>query len=169
MQKANFQISLERPEDEATLSRLSAMAFGPGRFARTAYRIREGVAAVPALCLTAWADGALIGGVRFTPVAIGGKPGALLLGPLVIDPGHAGQGFGRGLVGEGLSRAREQGFRLVLLVGDLPYYSRMGFSVVPPGQIALPGPVDPARLLAAELEAGALGGFRGLLRGAETR
>ena len=40
---------------------------------------------------------------------------------------------------------------IVLLVGDMPYYGRFGFKPVPPGRIILPGPVDPARLLALEL------------------
>ena len=54
----------------------------------------------------------------------------------------------------GSSGRRGEGFALVLLVGDMPYYGRFGFAPVPPGQITLPGPVDPARLLALELEPG---------------
>ena len=57
----------------------------------------------------------------------------------------------------GIARAREEAFDLVLLVGDMPYYGRFGFvPVTPPGKIVLPGPVDPARLLALELQPGAL-------------
>ncbi len=51
-----------------------------------------------------------------------------------------------------------------LLVGDEPYYARFGFHPVPPGQIVLPGPVDPNRLLAAELAPDALGGFQRVRR-----
>jgi predicted N-acetyltransferase YhbS len=50
-------------------------------------------------------------------------------------------------------------------VGDVPYYSRFGFQPAPPGQIALPGPVDPARLLAVELVPGALEGVGGVVKG----
>ena len=139
-------------------------AFGPGRFARTAYRIREGVPPVPSLSLTGWLDGRLVGGIRFTAVTIGGEGGALLLGPLVVHPAHKGNGYGKALAGEGLARARAQGFRLVVLVGDMPYYGRFGFVPVPPGQIALPGPVDPARLLALELVPGALADAAGLVK-----
>jgi predicted N-acetyltransferase YhbS len=46
-------------------------------------------------------------------------------------------------------------------VGDLPYYERFGFVNVPPGQIILPGPVNPRRLLARELVDGALSRYRG--------
>ena len=53
--------------------------------------------------------------------------------------------------------------KLVVLVGDEPYYGRFGFSPITPGQIALPGPVDPRRLLAAELQPGVLAAFKGLV------
>jgi predicted N-acetyltransferase YhbS len=64
-----------------------------------------------------------------------------------------------------LARAKAEGFRLVLLVGDMPYYGRFGFQPVPPGRITLPGPVDPARLLAVELVPGALAGASGGVKG----
>ena len=164
MHAPNFQIRDENKEDAAALSKLSAQAFGPGRFGRTAYRIREGVAPVSSLALTAWLDDRLVGGIRFTSVTIGGEGSALLLGPLVVDPVHNGKGYGKALVAEGLARASAQGFRLVVLVGDMPYYGRFGFVQVPPGQIRLPGPVEPARLLALDLVEGALGNAAGVVQ-----
>jgi predicted N-acetyltransferase YhbS len=164
MHAASFEIRDETEEDAPALSELSAQAFGPGRFGRTAYRIREGIAPVSSLALTAWLDHRLIGGIRFTAVSIGAERNALLLGPLVVDPAHKDKGYGKALVAEGLGRARRQGFRFVVLVGDMPYYGRFGFTQVPPGQITLPGPVDPARLLALELDPGALSGAVGLVQ-----
>ncbi len=161
MAKPRFEIRPEVPEDLAALSALSARCFGPGRFARTAYRLREGAAPERDLCLTAWSEGALVGAIRFTRLSIGGADGALLLGPLAVAPERVGQGCGRLLIARGLEAARTAGHRLVLLVGDLSYYAESGFVAVPPGQITFPGPVDPARLLAAELEQGALAGYSG--------
>ena len=60
-----------------------------------------------------------------------------------------------------LAEAKKLGHKAVLLVGDEPYYGRFGFKAVPPGQITLPGPANPARILAAELEAGCLADYRG--------
>ncbi|HYB05720.1 MAG TPA: N-acetyltransferase [Methyloceanibacter sp.] len=164
MHASKFQIRDENENDAAALSELSAEAFGPGRFGRTAYRIREGVPPVLSLSLTAWFDERLVGGIRFTAVTIGEEESALLLGPLVVDPAHKGKGYGKALVEEGLTRARAQGFRLVVLVGDMPYYGRFGFVPVPRGQIVLPGPVDSARLLALEFVPGTLAGAAGLAR-----
>ena len=115
-------------------------------------------------CWTWRLDGELVGGIRFTALTIGGEGRALLLGPLVVHPAYNGKGFGKALVGEGIERARAQGFRLVVLVGDMPYYGRFGFVQVPRGQITLPGPVDPARLLALELVPGALADACGLVQ-----
>ncbi len=159
-----------RPDDAASLAQFHAEVFGPGRFARTAYRIRESAGdplqAPSPFCRVAFREGDIVAAVRFTEITIGGKPGALLLGPLAVAPQFAGQGYGRQLVGEGIEAARAAGRSLVLLVGDLPYYARFGFQHVPPGQITLPGPVDPARLLAVELEDGALARARGIVSAA---
>ena len=151
------------PEDLPQISDLHARVFGPGRFARTAYRIREGTPAISPYCRAALSGGRLIAAIRMTAVTIGGNPGAVLLGPLAVEPELAGRGFGRRLIAESLAASKDGGQRLVVLVGDEPYYGRFGFFRVPPGHIRLPGPVDPARVLAAELVPQALGEFAGLI------
>lgn len=151
------------PEDLPQVSALHGRVFGPGRFARTAYRIREGTPLISPYCRKALLDGQLVAAIRYTAVRIGNEPGALLLGPLAVEPIQAGKGFGRRLVMDSLAAARAGGIRLVVLVGDLPYYGRFGFAQVPPGEISLPGPVDPNRVLAAELVPGSRSGFAGLV------
>lgn len=149
--------------DGAEIAALHARVFGPGRFARSAYRVREGMADHSRHCLLALLDGGLVAALRFTPVTIGGEPGHLLLGPLAVETVHAGKGYGKALVAEGLANAKAAGIKLVVLVGNESYYARFGFVVVPPGQIVLPGPADPKRILAAELTPGALAISRGLI------
>ncbi len=150
--------------DIDAIATLNAQTFGPGRFVRTAYRVREGMPLVSPFCKVCVTEGGtLIAAVRLSPILIGGQAGAVLLGPLAVAPDYAGQGHGRNLVAESLAEAKAKGIRLVLLVGDAPYYERLGFQRVPFGQIILPGPVDPARLLAAELADGALAAARGLV------
>jgi predicted N-acetyltransferase YhbS len=149
------------PGDLAAIRDLHARAFGPGRFTRTAYRIREGTGEFSPFCRVCLIDGRLVAAVRFTQVTVGGRDGALLLGPLAVDPAFANQGHGRGLVAQALEDARGAGISLVVLVGDEPYYGKLGFRRIPLGRITLPGPVDPNRLLAAELVPGAQQGFSG--------
>lgn len=156
------------PDDLPRISALHARVFGPGRFARTAYRVREQMApdcAISRFCRLATAEDRIIAALRMSEISIGGEPGALLLGPLVVAPEYAGQGYGRGLVGDAIDAARANGIRLVLLVGDEPYYGRFGFKPVTPGAIVFPGPVNTARILALEIEPGALAAYQGLVAG----
>ncbi len=162
-------IRLQTPNDHAALIEMNERAFGPGRFARTAYRVREGAMRDPRLNLCAVLEGKIIGSVDFTPIAVGAVPGALLLGPLLIAEDYKNQGHGLRLMLDGLERARELDYKLVILVGDLPYYSRARFEPTPPGHIAFPGPVDPARILHVDLIADALKAYRGLVRGIPCR
>jgi predicted N-acetyltransferase YhbS len=152
-------------DDAEPIERLNERVFGPGRFSRTAYRIRETTDADPALSFVARVGTLLVGSSTMTPVAIGGAP-ALLLGPLIVEPVFRSQGVGEALVMRSLAAAKAAGWKLVILVGDEPYYARMGFQRAPAGRISLPGPVDPARLLYCELEPGALEAAQGEARGA---
>jgi predicted N-acetyltransferase YhbS len=147
--------------DLPAVSALHAAAFGPGRFARTAYRVREGTPDISPFCRGAFVGGELIACLRLTVVSIGGRSPHLLLGPLAVAKAYAGQGFGKALVSECLVDAGKAGIGVVVLVGDLAYYGRFGFALVPPGQILFPGPVDPHRILAAETTPGALATARG--------
>lgn len=149
--------------DLPAILKLNADVFGPGRFARTAYRVREGTPPVSPFCRVAVVGERVIASLRMTRIAIGAETGGLLLGPLAVDPEFKGQGYGRQLVREVLEEGRAAGLALVVLVGDEPYYGKLGFVRVPPGQIMLPGPVDPMRVLAADLQPGALGRVRGLV------
>jgi predicted N-acetyltransferase YhbS len=152
--------------DSTEIRALHARAFGPGRFTRTAYRVREGTPEFSPFCRVCLIDGRIIAALRFTPILIGGMGAALLLGPLAVEPAYANRGHGRGLIGEALEAARAAGIALVVLVGDEPYYGRLGFRKIPPGQITLPGPVDPNRLLAVELVPDSLATYAGRISAA---
>jgi predicted N-acetyltransferase YhbS len=154
-----------RPEasvDAEAIERLHERAFGPGRFARTAYRIREGAPHLLDLSFTALVGTLLVGSVRLTPVRAGEQPG-LMLGPPTVDPAFENRGIGRALIERAHEAARAAGHELVFLVGDEPYYGRFGFKRVLRGQLAMPGPVDPDRLLAVELVDGAVTKARGTI------
>ncbi len=163
MTDLSITILPETDDDAVPIERLHERTFGPGRYARTAFRIREGIGHDPSLSFTARIGTLLVGSVRLSPVLIG-ETGALLLGPLTIEPPFRDRGIGLAMLQRALAVAKEQGHSLVILVGDEPYYARVGFKRIPRGRVRMPGPVDPARLLAVELRDGAFEGVSGPVR-----
>lgn len=145
-------IRLETPADNDWIENLHEVSFGPGRFARAAFRVRERFAADPSLCLIAELNGVRAASVRLTPIGVGGNNG-YLLGPLMTDPAFRKQGAGRALVRYACDLAlARNGAVFVLLVGDLAYYGPLGFSPSVPNAIRFPAPVDPARVLVHSLD-----------------
>jgi predicted N-acetyltransferase YhbS len=154
MTELSLTILPETEKDAQAIERLHERTFGPGRFVLSAYRLREHVDHLLDLSFTARIGTLLVGSVRQLPVCISDTP-ALMLGPLTVEPPFRGRGVGRALLDRALSDAKAKGHRLVMLVGDEPYYSRVGFKLIPKGRVTMPGPVDQNRLLVAELVEGA--------------
>ena len=145
----------EEPVHDAAIEDINREAFGPGRFARAAYRIREGGPHDRNLSFVALNGEHVVASVRLTPIRIGTTP-AMLLGPLAVRPAWKKQGIGAALMRTSMEAARVAGHKLVILVGDEPYYAPFGFRQIPGHRIVLPAPVDPARFLACELAPRAL-------------
>jgi len=145
----------ELPAHDPEIDAINEEAFGPGRFTRAAYKIREGGPHDRQLSFVALHDGIVIASVRMTWIAAG-KGRALLLGPLAVRPTFKNIGIGRRLVAMALEAAEQAGAPSVVLVGDEPYYGPLGFKKIPYGQVAMPRPVDPNRLLAVEIRPGAV-------------
>jgi predicted N-acetyltransferase YhbS len=163
MTDVSLTILPETEGDAVAIERLHERAFGPGRYAKTAYRLRENVVHRSEVSFTAHIGTLLVGSVRLSPVRIGDTK-ALLLGPLAVEPAFRERGVGQALIQQALDAAGARGHRLVILVGDEPYYGKCGFRPIPAGTVAMPGPVDPARLLVAELVDGAFAGVSGPIR-----
>jgi predicted N-acetyltransferase YhbS len=155
-------LKAERPEDHRLVDALIDRAFGPGRFVKTAERLREGKAPRRDLSLVAWASGEAVGCVRMWPIHIGDSP-AVLLGPFAVDDAWRSNGLGGQLIEAACAAAERAGVGVVLLVGDEPYFAKLGFEIVPVGRAVLPGPVDPRRVLWRALRPGALEGVAGLV------
>lgn len=134
-------ITPETPADAEGVEALVLAAFGPGRFAKTAERLREG--GTVAAGFVTHEDGKVVGSVRLWRIQIGGTP-ALFLGPIAVDRDYRKEGLGAALVEACLNVARVEG-QGVLLVGDEPYFGRFGFGVI--SGVVLPGPADPRRVL----------------------
>src|SRR5215813_15165871 len=137
MSELALTILPETAADELAIERLHERTFGPGRFARTAFRVREGRGHVLDLSFTARIGTLMVGSVRLTPICIGDTP-ALLLGPLTVEPPFRAHGVGSALVKRALTEAKANAHRLVILVGDEPIYAKSGFKRIPKGQVKMP-------------------------------
>lgn len=134
-------------DDDAFVEELQAIAFGPGRFARTAFRVRERFPIDESLSMIAEINGESCGSVWMTPISVGGVDG-YLLGPLATHPNFRKRGAGKLLALEVTRHALERGAgSFVLLVGDRDYYCPLGWQPTIPGAVRFPGPVDPERVL----------------------
>ena len=162
-QPSRITIRGERRSDIAAREKLLDAAMGPGRFAKSSERLREGRKPARGLALTAIEGQRLIGTIRLWPVTAGAAGGCLLLGPLAVASDVRSLGVGADLMRRALREARRRGYRAVLLVGDPAYYERFGFSAESTGLLRMPGPYDRERLLAHEFVPGALKGARGMI------
>ena len=163
MNDTSVIIQPEAPDDTVAIERLHERTFGPGRYAKTAYRLREQVKHIRELSFTARIGTLLVGSVWLSPIRIG-EAKALLLGPVTVEPAFRDRGVGQALIERALREAKDEGHRLIILVGDEAYYEKCGFKRIPRGRATMPGPVDPARLLLAELAEGAFEGISGPIR-----
>lgn len=136
----SLRIDAETPADAAAIAALVLAAFGPGRFAKTAERLRE--RASVAAGFVARENGRVIGAVRLWAITVGDAP-ALFLGPIAVVAEKREAGLGADLVQACLNHAESAGAG-ILLVGD-PWFHRFGFKIA--SDARLPGPVDPRRVL----------------------
>ena len=153
-------LAVERVGDAASVERLVARAFGPGRFAKTAERVREQARLRLDLSLCGWAAGELVGSVRQWEVRIGPRD-AIFLGPIAVEAEQRRHGLGASLIAQACDAARAADEAVVLLVGAAAFFEPLGFRQVQAARVSLPGPVDPERLLWRALRPGAFEGVGG--------
>jgi predicted N-acetyltransferase YhbS len=131
--------------DSDAVEALLDAAFGADRHRRTAYQIRAGTVAIPALSFAAFDAGALVGTLQSWPVSL--DDAALsLVGPVAVSPSAQRGGIGRQLMTALIAAA---GDTPMVMIGDPEYYSRFfGFTSEATGGWNAPGPVERHRLLA---------------------
>ena len=143
----------ERVQDAPAVDALIDLAFGPGRYAKAAERLREGREPVRDLSFVARDDGVIVGCVRQYDIVIGETP-ALLLGPFAVEESQRGQGLGAALIRHACAAADAAGRHVILLIGDEAFFAPLGFSGAAARRVIMPGPVDQNRVLARALTVG---------------
>ena len=145
-------IRLAHDKDLKNIEKLLDEAFGPGRYARTAYRYREKHNLISEYSYIYQDNKQLLASISFSQIFINNKSEGLLLGPLAVKPGHVGKGYGVALVETTIKLIKKsKKYSFIVLVGDIDYYRRFNFK-----QISQPlnfvGPVNPDRVLILNLD-----------------
>jgi putative acetyltransferase len=148
-----------RPEstaDHEPIRHVNRLAFGQDEEARLVDALREG--SYVRLFLVAERAGQVVGHILFSdlPIITGaGSVPALALAPMAVLPELQRQGIGSALVRRGLEACRQQGHRVVVVLGHAHFYPRFGFS--PKLAANLESPFSGGdSFMAVELVAGAL-------------
>ncbi len=157
-----ISIRIEKTTDVTAREALLDEAYGPSRFRKSSEKIRRGRQTAEGLALVAVDGDRLVGTVRLWHVACGDTP-ALLLGPVAVACDRQREGIGAALMKRAIEAARARGHRVIVLVGDAPYYGRFGFTSDKTGALAMPGPFERHRLLGLELVSGSLDGAAGVI------
>lgn len=164
-----LHIRQERPEDHREVEHLTREAFWnvyrPGCVEHLiAHQLRKSDGFVPDLDLVAVKNGEIVGNILYSRAVIeddNGNTEVLCFGPLSVHPAHQRQGTGTALVRASLDKARELGYRAVVILGDPAYYYRFGFVAARTYGITMEDGSTPDELLALELTGDALGGVSG--------
>ena len=154
MSTSNYSIHAQTNCEAQAVDQLLDAAFGLDRRAKSSYRLRESEVPVQGLSFVAKSpNGTIIGTISFWHIHLGEQGSkALLLGPLAVAPDLQSTGIGLALMHHGITAAKQAGHQLIILVGDAPYYAKVGFKQIPFESLLMPGPNNPERLLYLELE-----------------
>lgn len=151
------------PVDDELIFGLVARALGENWTTKSSHQLRIGREPIKDLSLVAFLDGKLVGSVRLWDIQAGNAGDALLLGPLAVEPSLHGLGLGQAMLHLVIDLATAKGYGAIVLVGDAPYYERVGFSSKPTWLLRMPGRYDQNRLLGIELVPGYLEGHDGVI------
>jgi predicted N-acetyltransferase YhbS len=145
-------IRLAHDKDLKNIEKLLDEAFGPGRYARTAYRYREKHNLISEYSYIYQDNKQLLASISFSQIFINNINKGLLLGPLAVKPGHDGKGYGVALVETTIKLIKKsKKYNFIVLVGDIDYYRRFNFKQISQ-PLNLVGPVNPDRVLILNLD-----------------
>ena len=145
-------IRLAHDKDLKNIEKLLDEAFGPGRYARTAYRYREKHNLISEYSYIYQDNKQLLASISFSQIFINNNSEGLLLGPLAVKPGHVGKGYGVALVETTIKLIKKsKKYSFIVLVGDIDYYRRFNFKQISQ-PLNLVGPVNPDRVLILNLD-----------------
>ena len=154
----------ERQSDILAIRKVNERAFKGPVEARLVDLLREANKAI--ISLVATLDNRVVGHVLFSPITIESNPKnmrSLGLAPLAVLPEYQRRGIGSSLVTKGLEECRKKGCDIVVVLGDVRYYTRFGFKRARLYGLSNEYNVD-ENFMALELKEGTLNSVSGLVK-----
>ena len=149
----NLRLLLEAKNDHVEVEQLLDLVFTPRRKLLSSYHLRSSANKVNMLSYVIKDNSNnVVGSIRFWNIKIEGHSSrGLLLGPLAIHPIYQSEGLGEKLVSNSIEKAYSENWNWIVLVGDLSYYSKFGFSKHPTRGISIGSGFDNSRLLGLDI------------------
>ena len=149
----NLRLLLEAKNDHIEVERLLDLVFTPRRKLLSSYQLRNSANKVDNLSYVIKDNSKkVVGSIRFWNIKVDSHSSrGLLLGPLAIHPIYQSEGLGEKLVLNGIEKAHSGNWNWIVLVGDLDYYSKFGFSKNPTRGISIRNSLDNSRLLGLDI------------------
>ena len=154
----NLRLLLEAKNDHIEVERLLDLVFTPRRKLLRSYQLRNSANKVDNLSYVIKDNSKkVVGSIRFWNIKVDSHSSrGLLLGPLAVHPIYQSEGLGEKLVLNGIEKAHSDNWNWIVLVGDLDYYSKFGFSKNPTRGISIGNGLDNSRLLGLDINDGFL-------------
>jgi putative acetyltransferase len=161
-------IRQESSSDFSDVYEIHQYAFGQRNEADLVVALHDSDAFISELSLVAIFKNQVVGHILFTKLKIVNDKGiefeSLSLAPMAVKSGCQLQGIGSQLIRYGINKARELGYRSIIVLGHKNYYPRFGFEPTTKWQIKPPFDVPSDIFMALELVPNALHGITGTVQ-----
>ena len=139
-------------EDNDKIIKLLHKSFGPGRFARSVYRLREKNDRDTEFSYIYELNNQILSSISYYKTFLNNDTNGLLLGPLAVDPEHRGKGYGVELVKYTIALIKKtMAYDFILVIGDYHYYKKFGFKKIN-NTFSFYGPVNSEKVLILPLK-----------------
>ena len=139
-------------EDNDKIIKLLYKSFGPGRFARSVYRLREKNDRDTEFSYIYELNNQILSSISYYKTFLNNDINGLLLGPLAVDPEHRGKGYGVELVKYTIALIKKtMAYDFILVIGDYHYYEKFGFKRID-NTFSFYGPVNSEKVLILHLK-----------------
>lgn len=166
-----IKIRKEEPKDFETVFNLIAKAFESEQMSDhkeqfLVERLRESNAFIPDLSMVAEIKNKIVGHILLTKLKINDgedKFDSLALAPVSVIPEYQRKGIGGMLIKEAHKKAKELGYKSIVILGHEKYYPRFGYKQADNFGIELPFDVPKENCMAIELTENGLNGVKGIV------